>query len=286
VTAILSATLPATEVRTILSKNVNQEYRISIALPNTYYSGPRRKYPTVYLIDANWYFGLVTELTRTMSRGPSLSEALVVGIGYPIRDAEPLDTAFTQVVALRRNDLTPVVDRKPVKSTAKGSNAHSRTGGAGRFLKFIQSELIPVIEANYRVKSAHRILLGHSLGGLFALYALFQQPRLFSGYVAADPSLQYHDRAMFATEERFARAHRALPAKLYLGVAELSEVYPYSDMVSSTILFAARLESRHYKGFTLTRQIHAGCDHGSVVAPAFQAGLQAVLGSAATKSHA
>ena len=222
-----------------------------------------------------------------MSRGPLLSDALVVGIDVPTPDGVPLDAAVMQGAPFRMRDLTPVVDRKMEVQAAKALKVDRvRTGGSGKFLQFIQAELIPMIAADYRVNSTERILMGHSLGGLFVLYALFQQPKLFSGYLAADPSLWYRDKVIFKYESRFPKTHKALPVKLYLGVAELSEVYPYSDMVSSTIQFAARLESRHCKGFTLAKQIHAGCDHGSVVAPAFQAGLQAVLGPAAKKSHA
>jgi predicted alpha/beta superfamily hydrolase len=120
--------------------------------------------------------------------------------------------------------------------------------------------------------------MGHSLGGLFGLCTLFHQPKPFNGYLAADPSIFYRDRAMFNMERRFARARKALPVKLYLGVGEIEKEYPPSDMVSMVLQFAARLESRHYKGFTLTKQVHVDCDHGAVTAPAFQAGLQAVLG--------
>ena len=65
-TTSLKATIPATEVRTIKSRSVNQEYRISVALPHSYLSKPRKRYPTIYLIDANWYFGMVTDLARIM----------------------------------------------------------------------------------------------------------------------------------------------------------------------------------------------------------------------------
>jgi uncharacterized protein len=277
-TTLPKATIAASEVRTMKSKRTGLEYRISVALPNSYDSQLQRQYPTIYLTDANWHFGMVTDLTRVTSRGPALSEAIVVGIGYAVDDDGPSDVARTQVLKLRTQDLTPVTDRKMVQDTARLYKEDIKTGGANKFLKFIQTELIPVIEANYRANSTDRILVGHSLGGLFALFALFQEPRLFRGYVAADPSIGYADKAMLAIEGRFARSHKALPAKLYMAVGELGEVYPYSDMVSGMIQFAARLESRHYKGFTLTKQIHANCDHGSVVAPAFQAGLLAVMG--------
>jgi uncharacterized protein len=272
---LAKATLPGTEVRTIISRNTQFEYRISVALPRSYSSNPRKQYPSLYLLDANDHFGLVTQLTRTMA-GPHFPETIVVGIGYPVDDEEWATSMHAG--KLRFSDMTPVVDRKMEADVAKANQVDIRTGGSGKFLKFLRTELIPVIQADYRAGSTSRILMGHSLGGLFVCYALLHQPKLFNGYVAADPSLFYRDRAMFSMERRFARAHKTLPVKLYLGISEPERERSPSDMVSNLLQFAARLESQHYKGLAMTKQIHFDYNHGSVIAPAYQAGLQAVMG--------
>jgi uncharacterized protein len=274
-TTTAKATLPGTEVRTINSRSTQFEYRISVALPRSYRSNPRKRYPSLYLLDANDHFGLVSQLTRTMV-GPQFPETIVVGIGYPVDDEQWATSVH--VGKLRFSDLTPVVDRKMEADVAKANQVDIRTGGSGKFLKFIQTELIPVMQADYRASSTIRILMGHSLGGLFVCYALLHQPKLFNGYLAADPSLFYRDRAMFNMERRFARAHKTLPVKLYLGISEPEREHPPSAMVSNLLQFAARLESRHYKGLTLTKQIHLNYNHGSVIAPAYLAGLQTLIG--------
>jgi len=274
-TSSLKATIPATEVRTIKARNVNQEYRISVALPHSYLSKPRKRYPTIYLIDANLYFGMVTDLTRIMPLCERFPETIVVGIGYPVD--EPLDDALKQIGILRSRDLTPVVDKKREEKDAKELKVDRvRTGGAKRFLQFIKTELIPIIEAEFRTSSTDRVLAGHSYGGLFVLYALFHQPKLFKGYVAGSPSLWFGDKVTFKYESQFAKTHKTLPVKLYLGVGKLEESAE-SQMVSNMIQFAALLESRRYKDFSLIKQIVDNCDHCATTAPTFQAGLQAVL---------
>src|SRR5215510_9931627 len=100
------ATLPATEVHTITARTIKQDFRISVALPPSYPSHPEQLYPTIYLIDANWYFGMVTEITRIMYFDGDFPETIVVGIGYPVD--EPLEQANQQVVDLRVRDLTPI----------------------------------------------------------------------------------------------------------------------------------------------------------------------------------
>ena len=86
------ASLPATEVRTITAHNIKQDFRISVALPPSYPSHPEQSYPTIYLLDANWYFGMVTEITRIMYFDGHFPETIVVGIGYPVD--EPLEQAI------------------------------------------------------------------------------------------------------------------------------------------------------------------------------------------------
>jgi predicted alpha/beta superfamily hydrolase len=63
------------------------------------------------------------------------------------------------------------------------------SGGADRFLAFMRDELIPYMDATYRTDRTDRGLLGHSYGGLFAVYAMLHQPDLFSRIIAASPSL-------------------------------------------------------------------------------------------------
>src|SRR5262245_21965893 len=263
-----NASLLATEVRTLTARNVKQDYRISLALPPSYPSHPEQSYPTIYLLDANWYFGMVTEITRIMYFDGDFPETIVVGIGYPVD--EPLEQAIQQVIDLRVRDLTPV----RVETAERGGSR--QTGGAPEFLKFIQTELIPIIEADYRTNPAVRVLAGHSLGGLFALYVLFHEPKLFKGYVAGSPSLGYGDKVTFAYEAAYAGRHKTLPVKLYLGVGGREELID-DPMVSDLYQFAACLESRKYEGLSLTKHVVENCNHCAFTAPTFQAGLQAVL---------
>jgi len=270
-----NASILATEVRTIRSRNVEQEYSVSVALPYSYTSKSRRDYPVIYLTDANLYFGMVTDMTRAMHLCGRFPETIVVGIGYPMD--EPIKEAFKQFWARRSRDLTPNVDRKTEKELAADLKLKAvRTGGADNFLAFIKDELMPTIETDYRARPNHRILAGHSFGGLFTLYALFRQPRLFTGYVACSPSLWYGNKTMFMYEESFAKRHRQLPVKLYVGIGGLEEGIK-SQMVSDVYRFAALISSRKYKGLSLTKQIVENCDHCAASAPTFQAGLQAVL---------
>ena len=55
-----------------------------------------------------------------------------------------------------------------------------------KFLDFIDKELIPTIENDYKVKK--RILFGHSFAGGFVINSMIQSPGLFDQYIASSPS--------------------------------------------------------------------------------------------------
>lgn len=259
-----SATLLATEVRTLSAPAIPQEYRISVALPRSYASHPEQIYPTIYVTDAIAFFGLITDITRVMSLCGKFPETIVVGIGYPLDD--PLDEAMTQWESLRTRDLTPIA----------ALSYGPQSGGASNFLSFIQTDLIPMIEQEYRADPTNRVLAGFSLGGLFVLHTLFHQPDLFKSYIAGSPTLGYGDRVTFAYEAEYAAAHTNLAANLYLGVGGEEEEVEW-PMVSIFYELVARLQSRKFEGFSLTTHVFENCAHCAAPAPLFQAGIQAVL---------
>jgi hypothetical protein len=261
------ASIPATEVRVLHSVVANQEYLISVALPFGYTEHPEKTYPVIYVLDANLYFGMVVDMVRAMNiRVPfcnELPDAFIVGIGYPV--AGSLAESLHQVMHLRARDFTPVREEETEQFMQKYfpiPNYPIVSGNEARFLQFIQQELAPLIEANYRADAADRTLLGHSMAGNFALYTLFRQPHLFQRYVAVSAFLVSDD------EQKYAEHHDSLPVRLHL----VGEEGTRSHHESSVNL----LESRRYAGLTLTHQV-IGCTHCAVVAPAFQAGLVAVF---------
>jgi predicted alpha/beta superfamily hydrolase len=157
--------------------------------------------------------------------------------------------------------------------------AHQRptpNGDAGNFHKFIRDELIPFVEQTYRADPAGRILVGHSYGGLFALFSLFETPGLFDTLIVGSPTLSYGNRFMFQREEVFAQEHSVLPAKVYLYAAELEEAIDDTTL-TDTLRMAAILQGRNYEGLSLARHVFPDQNHCEVAAPGFQWGLKFAL---------
>jgi len=274
------AAVLASETRRMESKHTGRTYRITISLPLGYAKSPDEgwpfnhtpaQWPVVYVLDGNWYYGMVTDIIRPMAWCGSTTDAIVVGIGYP-EDKDPIE-AFRVSFTRRNLDLTPVRDEAEEKSMEERHKRPTPSGDAGGFLKFIQDELVPMVEKEYRADPSRRILVGHSYGGLFALFAMFESPDLFDTLIVGSPTLTYGNRYTFQREEAFAREHKKLPAKVYLYVGELEED-SQDTTVTDTLRLAAILQGRGFEGFTLVKHVFPDQNHCEVAAPGFQAGLK------------
>ena len=90
--------------------------------------------------------------------------------------------------------------------------------GSENFLKFLTNELIPKLDHDFRTQP-HRILVGHSFGGLFGLYALIKAPGVFKGFIIASATLERDNRGLVRTVGTFLETHKDLAANVYLTMA-------------------------------------------------------------------
>lgn len=151
----------------LYSKVLDEERTVIIQLPASYQSHPTKKYPVLYLLDGTDNIGHTAGTLGFLGKSGEVPEMVVVAI----------------VNKDRFKDLSPSVDPK----------IRLKTGGGKAFLKFIEQELVTYINNNYRTED-FKILAGHSLGGLFALYALQSSPEFFQAHFAFSPSLQWNNK--------------------------------------------------------------------------------------------
>lgn len=276
-------TVLGSELRMMDSRHTGKKYRITISLPLGYAAAPDEDWPfndipafwpVIYIVDGNNYANMVTDMIRPMAWCGETTDAIVVGIGYP-EDQNPIE-AFREAFTRRNADLTPVRDEAEEKKMSEGFKRPAPTGDAGNFLKFIKNELIPVIEKDFRADPSKRILAGHSYGGLFAAFALFEAPALFDTLIIGSPTLTYGNRFTFQREEIFAQENKQLAAKVYLYVGEPEESLNDKTM-TDTLRFAAILQGRKYEGLSVFKQVFPDQNHCAVAAPGIQWGIKSAL---------
>ena len=184
--------------------------------------------------------------------------------------------SFRESFTRRNADLTPVRDTAEEQRMEAAHHRPTPSGDAGNFLAFLRDELIPMIEADYRADPSRRILVGHSYGGLFGLFALLEAPGLFEKLILGSPTLGYGDRNLFRREEAFAPEHKRLPADVYLFAGELEESLDDTTL-TDTLRMAAILRGREYEGLTVSMRVFSDQNHCEVAAPGIQWGLKHAL---------
>jgi predicted alpha/beta superfamily hydrolase len=113
------------------------------------------------------------------------------------------------------------VDRERDFTVTKIKTKRPNTMGGGRkFLDFIENELIPYVDKNYRTEP-YRILAGHSLGGLLTLNSYMDENSLFNTYISIDPSIWWDEQMM--TEKVDSILPLSLKKKLYIATANQGE---------------------------------------------------------------
>jgi hypothetical protein len=143
--------------------------------------------------------------------------------------------------------------------------------GAEPYFRFLTLELIPLVEAQYRVDHARRTLMGYSLSGLAAVIAIFEEnpaSRYFSGYVITDPSLQFHTTELYNFEQRLWDTTHSLP--ITVKHCSTSGGTPFAD-------FPNQIVSRGYTGLHYNFQVYT-LSHAAVLAPCINDGLHYVFG--------
>ena len=174
----------------IESKVLAETRTYVVHTPASYKSG-KDAYPVLVLQDAEGHFAHTSAAVDLLSANGRIPPMIVVGINNTDRT----------------RDMTP---SKP--STGFGGTPWTGSaGGADKFLSFIADELLPTIDGNYRTRP-YRVLIGHSLGGLFAVYALMNRPEVFKGYLIISPSLWWDDQALVKAAEPYFAAHKDLRA--------------------------------------------------------------------------
>lgn len=266
-------TLSGTEKRSIHSNIVGVDYEIYISLPYSYHESDEI-YPVLYCLDANRSYGLVSNMVNILNIPyKEIPEILVVGIGYPIKGLEDWG-------AWRWRDLTPTSDPEADKEWeaflckfSGRADIVAGSGGAPNFLKFIHDELFPFIESNYRASSTDRALMGHSAGGLFALYTVFQHPEMFQRYFATSPGIEWDNGILFKSENEYASNHKDLPVRLFMSTGSLEN----EAMIKNMMEMSARLQARNYPSFELGTHIFENETHGSGYAAAVSRGLKVLF---------
>ncbi|MGE3468528.1 MAG: alpha/beta hydrolase-fold protein [Pyrinomonadaceae bacterium] len=230
-------------VHKINSTHLGEERTVIVRVPFAYRGSSTAKFPVVYMLDAHPpQNAMMVGIIEQQAWGGMMPEMIVVGIQN----------------TNRTRDLTPT------KTGVPGS------GGGAKFLDFVEHEVIPLVDKNYRTEP-FRIFAGHSYGGLTAVYALATRPDMFNAYIAASPLMHWDDELPVKLFEKAFKERKEWNKTLFAG---LGDEPGYIDSFNK---FRDLLKKAGPKGFEYELEHFKDENHGSVVLPAYYAGLRKVF---------
>lgn len=188
------------------SKLLAQKRQLQILLPENYHAHLNASYPVIYLMDGDYNFsGVAGMLDLLANKGQRIPDVIVVAISDKGTDSYHKFTT-PDGIATPRDDKV--------------------IGQAKLFLSFLTDEVQPFIEKKYRT-SPHKSIVGHSMGGLFVLNALIEQPTSFNNYIAISPSVWLGDNAIVKRAESKLKISDDKPVSLFLSLGDETRMGQY-----------------------------------------------------------
>jgi uncharacterized protein len=236
---------------TVKSEVLGEERTVLVRTPPGYAARAGERFPVLYMTDGDAHIQHTSGTVSFLARNARMPEMIVVGISNTDRT----------------RDLTPTrVERMPGQPNVR----FPTSGGADKFLKFIETELVPLVESKYRTQP-YRALAGHSLGGLFAVHAMLAKPDLFNSYIAVSPSLQWDNFVLIDRLKEFFKSRKEYNRTLFASLGNEP-----GDIGDAFGMFQDELKRQQVKGFVWEAARYDDEDHGSVVLRSHYAGLRKI----------
>ena len=245
----------------VYSHILNEKREIWIYLPSSYNpENSSKRFPVMYLLDGDAHFHSVTGLIQQLAggiNGNSIFPDMIV-VGIPNTD--------------RTRDLTHVASR--VTPDGREADFLKSSGGGENFISFMRKELIPSIEKKY-FTAPHRMLVGHSFGGIVAINVLLNHTYLFNSYISIDPSMWWAEGDLIQQARKKLASKDFKNKSLYLAVAntmppgiEIKEVENDTSLntehIRSIMELTHILEANKNNGLEYAWKFYSEDDHGSV----------------------
>jgi len=226
---------------TLQSKVLDEERTMLLYLPDGY-DLTEANFPVMYVLDGGAHFHHASGIVQFLSSRGVMPPTILV--------------AITNVD--RNLDFTPTKIEKK-----------ENTGGADNFMSFISDELMPYVNKNYRTQP-YKILVGHSLGGTFATYALLNNPEVFDAYIAISPYLMFDDNMLIAKTKTDLKPSYNDGEFFYM---TLGDEPNYTETVEE---FVKMVKTTSPKGLDFSYTHMTKEDHGSIPHLSIYNGLESI----------
>lgn len=221
----VQAIAPYVKEYNIYDEQLDTNFVVHVTLPPDF--DPDRTYPAFVLTDAVWRFNNCADMRKSMEEGKA-GDVILISIGYDYSINGADDTNRIKFFCDRCED----------------------------FLNFITDDLMPYMGEQYNIDFGDSTFFGHSLGGTFAHYAVFNSDRYenqpFKNYIIGSPAfwspgfLPYTEGDEFKDEYGYFDRNDSLDKNVFIcGGADEDPVYEeYYGENESTLEGIASLMKR------------------------------------------
>jgi predicted alpha/beta superfamily hydrolase len=187
------------QVHELASRQLGEKRKLNIYLPEGYKKDDTTRYPVLYMLDgsANEDFIHVTGVVQFLTMIQFMPPTIIVGIAN-------VD---------RKRDFTHPATFGPDKELLPTS------GGSAKFISFLEKEVQPYIDRQYKTGKV-KTLLGQSLGGLLSTEVLLKKPSLFTDYIIVSPSLWWNNESLLLEADSLLRVNAAKDVRVYIAMGE------------------------------------------------------------------
>ena len=146
----------------VYDEQLDKNFLVNVTLPPDY--DENKEYPVFFITDAQFWFKCIPGMWGLIKDGKA-APVIFVSLGNDYDSDGTHDLPRYGQFVLHRDEM----------------------------LDFINNDLMQLISLNYRTDSSKSVFFGHSLGGLFADYALCNSDKFeeqpFANYIIASPAL-------------------------------------------------------------------------------------------------
>ncbi|MDK9684519.1 alpha/beta hydrolase [Pseudoalteromonas shioyasakiensis] len=193
---------------TIESSNLSEQRTVVVQLPKSYQTHPNKRYPVIYRLDGVGNLPLINAVLERLQQNDQAPEVIVVAIES----------------TNRLRDFYPTVNKEPQGPVGEG-------GGAAKFLAFVEQELMPLVNKQYRTHD-YRVIAGASAAGVFALHSMQADPELFQAHIAYSPAVWWNYGAPAKSLNTFVTKAKSINSYVYMNIGEEAGIMRerYDDM--------------------------------------------------------
>jgi predicted alpha/beta superfamily hydrolase len=222
--------IPKIETRKIHSSIIGEDYTLYVLKTDGYDTSTNRL-PVLYMTDGDWNMTVAMNCFSMLRQDYTTHEPLVVGIGYGANENK------------RFRDLDPA------------------TGGPN-FLAFIEKEVMPFVDRQYRTND-ERAIYGYSMGGMFTTYILFNRADLFQKIYIGAPG--NNGRLLMPAAREYFKTNKTLKSKVFIGVGDFEK-----ETAKNIDSFTTFLKSKKLADLDLSSAITPKAGHGAALAQVMQ----------------